>query len=202
MNLSDLAQKHGFKPKGILHVGAGWLEEAQQYEDMGVKAVIWVEADYPREQRQKRATQFGHALYECLPLSDRCECVDFRVASNDASSSILPFARHSTIYPDIVVKETHKMLTLRADQVFNEGLVPDIDTLVLDVQGAELKVLRGMGKLLDQIQRIWAEVNLKELYTGCVLKPELDDWLAKAGFGNSEFYPVHQEEWGECLYWR
>lgn len=202
MTLAELATKHGFKPTGILHIGAGWLEEAEQYRNMGVSRVIWVEADKPSDRRQKRATEFGHELYEFTPLSDKMECVEFSVASNEASSSILPFARHSELYPDIVVKEKRLQLALRADQLFNGQLSVDIDTLVLDVQGAELKVLKGMRRMIDQIQRAFVEVNLRELYTGCVLKPELDDWMWKAGFGHMEEYPVHLEEWQEQFFWR
>lgn len=202
MTLKELSEKHGFKPTGILHVGAGMLEEAEQYRDMGVEKVIWVEALPHSEDRFSRANEFGHELYEGTPFSDRQEDVILRVASNLVSSSILPFKRHSEVYSDIVVTKEIPMLAVPAADRLRGAFPPEIDTLVLDVQGAELKVLRGMGKLLDQIQRAWLEVNLKEMYAGCVLKPELDDWMAKAGFVNTEFFPVHDEEWGEALYWR
>lgn len=203
MTLKELSEKHGFKPTGILHVGAAMLEEAEQYRDMGVEKVIWVEALPDDEKRAERAKLFDHVLFQSCPLSDKTEIVEFQVASNSVSSSILPLKRHADVYPDIVVDKTLTMMTFRADFYFGiYGFLQEIDTLVLDVQGAELKVLRGMGKLLDQIQRAWLEVNLKEMYAGCVLKPELDDWMAKAGFVNTEFFPVHDEEWGEALYWR
>lgn len=201
-NLKELSEKHGFKPTGILHIGASELNEAQIYKDMGVSKVIWVEALPHDEKRENKAKEFGHELFEHLPLSDKCECIEFYVSNNEVSSSMLPFKRHAEVYPDIVVKKKLRMMTVRADTLFGKGLPPEIDTLVIDVQGAELKVLEGMGKLLEQIQRAFLEVNLKEMYSGCVLKPELDDWMAKAGFGNSEFYPVHDEEWGEGFWWR
>lgn len=202
MNLKDLFEKHQFHVNGILHVGAGWLEEAQLYSDMGVKKVIWVEALPATHKRRERAEQFGHELIEAIPFSDRTELVTLRVASNSVSSSILPFKRHSEIYPDIVVEEEIKALSLRADQVFQDHFPKEIDTLVLDVQGAELKVLRGMGKLLNQIQRIFTETNLTEMYEGCVLEPQLRDWLAKRGFVNWETFDVHLEEWREAFAWR
>lgn len=202
--LCDVCADHGIKPTGILHVGAAMLEEAEQYRDMGVKKVIWVEADKPSKRRQARAHEFGHDLFEYTALSDKREGVEFRVASNEASSSILPFARHSVIYPDIVVSESRPMFSERADEVFKDeyALPIEIDTLVLDVQGAELKVLRGMGKLLDQIKTAWLEINATELYTGCALRPDIEMWMRDKGFVNSDFQWVHQEEWGEELFWR
>lgn len=203
MTFPELAKIHGFKPKGILHVGAAMLEEAQDYKDMGVDTVVWVEAQPPNKQRQARAAEFGHQLYEFIPLSDKMERVSLRITSNEVSSSILPLKRHSSIYPDIFVTEEVPLITMRADNLFQGGLLPAaVDTLVLDVQGAELKVLNGMGNLLKQIQRVWAETNLKELYEGCVLKPQLDAWMLEHGFEYQEFHPVHLEEWGESLYRR
>lgn len=202
-NLKELSEKHSFKPTGILHVGASELNEAQLYKDMGVRTVIWVEALPHEDRRSAKAKEFGHVLFQACPFSDQQEIVEFQVTSNEVSSSILPLKRHAEVYPDIFVKKTLTMMTFRADFWFElYGFPEEIDTIVIDVQGAELKVLRGMGKLLDQIQRAFLEVNLKEMYDGCVLKPELDDWMAKAGFVNSEFYPVHDEEWGEGYWWR
>jgi FkbM family methyltransferase len=202
MKLPDLFRVHGWKCGGIMHVGAAMLEEAEDYQSMGNPRVIWIEALPKSERRESRAHEFKQTLYERLAFSDAREPVKLRVASNEASSSILPFGRHSAIYPDIVVTQEIDMESRRPDEFFGDKFPPEIDTLVLDVQGAELKVLKGMGRLLNQIQRIWCEVNLKELYTGCALKPELDAWLKEAGFPHSEEHPVHLEEWSEALYWR
>jgi len=201
MNLAEFCKLKSIKPKGILHVGACMLEEAQHYKDLGVDRVIWVEALPHDPARRARAAEFGHELHEFTPLSDRIETVSLRVASNIVSSSILPFKRHSEIYPDIIVKDEIPAITQRGDKLFNY-FPPEIDAMCVDVQGAELKVLKGMGMLLDQINVIYAEVNLRELYDGCVLKDELSTWLKQQGFVNQEFFPVHLEEWEEGAFWR
>lgn len=201
--LPELIRVHGyFKPTGILHVGAAMLEEAEVYHQLVGEKVMWVEAQPHSPLRKERADKFGQILFENVPFSDKTEPVILSITNNEVSSSILPLKRHSEIYPDIVVTQALRAYAARADDFFEAGLPSDINTLVLDVQGAELKVLKGMGKLLDQIEWIWAEVNLKELYEGCVLKPELDHWLAQHGFPLQEFFPVHHGEWGESLYRR
>lgn len=202
-NLHDLSLKHSFTPTGILHVGAGGLEEAELYSDMGIKTVIWIEALPEEAQRAERAKEYGQTLYNEVAFAEQDGHAILSVSSNSGvSSSILPFARHATIYPDVIVTERRTVRTVRADHFFVNGLPQEIDTLVIDVQGAERQVLEGMGNLLNQIKRIWAEVNLKSLYAGGALKPELDQWLFDRGFWHADFYMVHWPEWGECLYRR
>lgn len=202
MTLLELSRLHGFKPHAILHVGAGMLEEADMYREMGVEKVIWIEALPPSERRQSQAKKYGHQLYESTAFSDKTEPVHLSVASNEVSSSILPFNRHSVIYPDIYVKEVIPLTAVRADEFFGTAFPKSIDTLVLDVQGAELKVLNGLGSLIEQIKCVFAEVNLTSLYSGCVLKPELDQWMITKGFWDHDMRMVHWPEWSECLYRR
>lgn len=201
MTIKEIFTQRGIKPGGILHVGAAMLEEAQDYKDMGVETVIWVEAAPEDQTRYERACLFGHVLYDECALGEENGKATFRVASNGHSSSILPFARHSQLYPDIIVTEEIEVPMYRADHLFKH-FPPEIDTLVLDVQGAELMVLKGMGKLLEQIKWIHAEVSLTELYQGQALKPALDQWLKEHGFPRSEFFEVHISEWGEEIFYR
>jgi len=59
-----------------------------------------------------------------------------------------------------------------------------IDVLKLDVQGAELAVLRGGSGLLAQkrIRVIYAEVAFREMYAGQPLFRDVDAYLARAGY--------------------
>ena len=54
--------------------------------------------------------------------------------------------------------------------------------LVLDVQGAELKVLKGFGDLIGNVQSLRVEVSTRSFYRGQVLWPELNRWLLSRGF--------------------
>lgn len=201
MTLTELCQKHSFKPDGILHVGAAMLEEAEEYRDLGVKTVIWVEALPGDEERRERAKLFGHELHELLPLSDENNDIILKVTTNTFSSSILPLKRHYELYPEVTVEREIKTMSRRADGYFTT-FPKEINTLVLDVQGAELKVLRGMGQLIYQFQWCLVETFLTELYEGCALKPELDRWMRDRGFQNAEYIPVLEGEWGDTLYRR
>ena len=76
------------------------------------------------------------------------------------------------------------------------------DVVWMDLQGAELLALKGMGNLVDHIQVLHTEVVYRELYAGQVLFPDLHAWLLKR-----KFVQVHHQraitvpEWfGEAVY--
>lgn len=201
VNLKEACSRHGFIPAGIIHIGASMLEEAPLYQEMGVPLVIWVEALPKSEERYMVAQHYKHVLYEGLAFSDVDENTEFHVASNNVSSSLLPLAEHSRIYPDIRYVKDIPIRTRRADEFFGPHF-PHVDTLVLDVQGMELRVLKGFGDILKRIQRILTEVHLVELYSGSPKYDELRHWLADQGFSNWEFTPQHQGVFGDAFAWR
>ena len=65
--------------------------------------------------------------------------------------------------------------------------IEDIDLLNIDTQGYEMEVLKGSRKLLSQgIKYIILEVNKKELYEGCPLVKDIDNFLKKYDFISSD----------------
>ena len=58
--------------------------------------------------------------------------------------------------------------------------------LNVDLQGAELKALKGMGFWLKHCSHAYIEVNKAQLYKGCPLVQEIDDYLAQFGFVGME----------------
>jgi FkbM family methyltransferase len=77
------------------------------------------------------------------------------------------------------VVRTQEVQTVRLDDVEQAR---DADYLKLDVQGAELDVLRGAPKVLEQLVFIQVEVEFVPMYLGQPLFAEVDQALRKAGF--------------------
>jgi hypothetical protein len=76
----------------------------------------------------------------------------------------------------------------------------DYDHLCLDVQGAELEVLKGFGDILNNFKSILCEVSFVELYENQPLINDIDIFLK-----NFNFYRVidtnsHNGIWVDALY--
>ena len=80
---------------------------------------------------------------------------------------------------NFTVTSTSPIKTTRLDDV--EGL-PPIDFLKLDVQGAELDVLRGATQTLENVLVIESEVEFVPLYKDQPLFGEMQVFLRERGF--------------------
>ena len=57
-----------------------------------------------------------------------------------------------------------------------------IDAMKMDVQGAELDILKGAPKALESVRMLVAEVHLNKMYEGAALFGEVDGLLREHGF--------------------
>jgi FkbM family methyltransferase len=196
----ELIRKHGLQVGGVLHVGAHECEEAEAYVSEGVKDVVWLEAIPDLAEKQRRR---GHQVYQIVASDTDGTVVDFQVTNNGQSSSMLPLKEHKTFYPHIVVDKVLSLATKRIDTLAKEQKLDMslYDFLNLDIQGAELKALQGMGPLLNGFAAIYTEVNTGPLYEGCVQLNELDQFLDNCGFQRVDIR-MTDNKWGDALYVR
>lgn len=189
--------------KGVVHVGAHYGEEADKYQALGLTKVAWFEADpncLPK--LTDVVTPLGHTVHHVLLSQDDLKEVDFRIMSNNgSSSSLLTPKLHLQHYPNIWVVKSEKMITRRWDEwcAAYDFPVDDYNVLNLDVQGAELMVLTGMGQLLSKFDFIITEINTAELYDSCVLFDELTQYLTQFGFKLQQTV-MTDHQWGEAFY--
>jgi FkbM family methyltransferase len=204
--LAELSLRHRATPCGILHIGAHHAEERDIYRLMGVPQVLWVEAD-PANMDQLRANVAGYpgqrAVQACLTDVDGQATPFHRTNNQGQSSSILPLGTHRQHFEHIHVVEHTQLQTMTFLTLLErEGLsLAAYDFLVLDVQGAELLVLKGFGDALHQLNGAFVEVNLEALYEGCALLPEIDAYLARFGLVRRETL-ITSRKYGDALYLR
>jgi hypothetical protein len=74
--------------------------------------------------------------------------------------------------------------------------------LNLDIQGAELKALKGMEDYLNKVDYIYTEVNKDYVYKNCALVEELDEYLKKFNLFRVETYWCENLQWGDAFYIR
>lgn len=193
IDFSYLFREYQIKSTGVLHLGAHWGEEAQAYENRGIKEVIWVEAlPHAFRRLQKEMASMpklkSTCLQACLSDEDGKE-VTFNIASNmGQSSSFLEFGTHSVEHPSVKYIDRMKMITSRLDTLLlcNRLSVGPGWFLNIDLQGCELLALKGMGPLLWKFDHAYIEVNRKELYKGCPMVEDVDAYLAQFGFVGKE----------------
>lgn len=205
IDFRELFPKYGIRPKGVLHVGANRGEEFPVYMELGIKKQIWVEAYKPVFEQLKNTVQSNpeSICWNACVADENGEKVIFNVSNNGSqSSSILELGTHLTAHPEVHYINKIEMETVRIDKLFQNQFVDvnNYDFLNIDLQGAELKALKGMGKLLHGFNWAYLEVNKEELYKGCALVEDIDYFLGSFGFSRVETKWCGNTGWGDALY--
>jgi hypothetical protein len=137
-------------------------------------------------------------VLEVLAWSESNTPITFHITNATASSSAYDLQDHSIIYPSVKVVRSERIMGMRLDDVLSDQ--DFFDFLVLDTQGSELHVLKGLDFFLPNIKWIYTEVSRRPLYANGVLFDEIDSFLRKKGFG-LRFVKWHRGKgWGDALY--
>jgi FkbM family methyltransferase len=199
IDFRQLFPKYNIRPNGVLHVGANVGEEAPVYLELGIKHQVWIEANpiiYERLKNNLTNNPQAYAINACIG-DVQGERVTFHVSNNGSqSSSILELGTHLQQHPEVHYIEDVAMETQRIDMLKfpSEGL----DFLNIDLQGAELKALKGMGDLIKQFKWAYLEVNRAEVYKGCPLVEDIDFYLGAYGFTRVE--TKWCGNWGDAIF--
>ncbi len=169
--------------EGILHIGAHFGQEAQFYEDLNLN-VIWIEGDPTTYATLKSGikSRVNQNSYLALLGNIDSRNVNFYRTSNEGqSSSVYPLVDDlgfkSVIQEDII---SLPMITL--DSLFPDEKLRQYPYWLLDVQGAELLVLKGATRSLRYCKFLEVEVSTFPLYKNQPLFKEVTHYLANYGF--------------------
>jgi FkbM family methyltransferase len=191
--------------EGVIHIGANVGQEKDHYKNLGVKRVVWIEADPEifkilltniKKYRNNKA-------YNFLVTEKNNQKYTFNISNNAGnSSSIFELNQHKKIYPD--VKYNKKIIligkTLK-EIIFKKKInLNHFKILVLDVQGAELKVLQGAKYLLNKFNYIKLETSEFDLYRGNPLHSEISEYLYKFGFKEKKKIIIGKNNCGQKAY--
>ncbi|MEM8823341.1 MAG: FkbM family methyltransferase [Pseudomonadota bacterium] len=178
--------EHLRNARGIVHIGAHKGQERYIYRKLGLD-VLWIEGNpeiFPTLQQNLRRFPRQRPIQALLSETEGDEVV-FHVSSNDGlSSSILDFSGHSTFYPDVSMAGQMRLRTKTFDSVISENGIDltRYDAMTLDVQGAELIVLRGVGEHLRNFRWLTMETSDQETYAGGQTWGQLKAFLTPFGF--------------------
>lgn len=188
---------------GVIHVGASYGQERDIYADAGLP-VIWIEANPDTAEALKGNLVGRYANQKaiaCLVTDQDDVEYQFNVSNNNGfSSSIFPLALHKEVWPDV---DYSGQITLKSKTLASVLKGEDLDaynTLILDVQGAELKVLEGAAGLLKHFKYIRCESSNFPLYDGGALDWQLDDFTQKHGFQRVQTWEAKESQPGRGVY--
>lgn len=200
ISFTNLYKKYNMDIKGIVHIGAHYGEEIQEYVDNGIQNITVFEPltknfDVLTKRMQNiNANVSGHQV----ALGSSKGTAVMYLSSNQAqSSSILKPKQHLELHPDVSFDGTEEVEVCILDD-YDFG---DANFINIDVQGYELEVFKGGKKTLEQIDYIYCEVNRDEVYEGNPLVEEVDQFLSTYGFNRVETkWPEKYYTWGDALY--
>ena len=200
MTLHELIKKYNRQIKGILHVGAHECEELNDYlRYIPIEKMLWVEALPDKVYLCKQ--KYPGLLIENAIVSDVAEKVRFHVSNNGQSSSLLEFGLHSHFHPQV-----HYIGFFDSETKLLKDILPkyniNYNFLNFDIQGAELKALKGMEEYLNGVDYLYTEVNSDYVYKNCALVTELDEYLLKFGLHRVETQWLGDFRWGDAFYIR
>ena len=183
--MERLVSEYNVRPRSVIHVGAHLGEEAEDYQAAGVQDVLWVEGNCAlMDDLIAHVKRYpGQRAVEAIATDVDDEPVTLRLTTFSMASSILPLKQHLYFYPSMPEVDQIHGYGITVDTLLRQiDVKPTFDMANLDVEGAELYVLRGMTTVMPHLRWIYTEVNHEEMYEGCVLVPQMDEYLAGFGF--------------------
>lgn len=205
LDLRKLIDRYSLSIRGIIHVGAHTGEEMGLYRDLGIENIIWIEANpYLAVKVRRKILRMGlektnFIFSEVISDKDGDE-VEFKIMNNTATSSMLELGLNEE-RKNLKVDQKIKLSTTTLDTVIKGcGLdMNDYNMLNLDIQGVELRALKGMSKNLKHIDYVYTEINRVQNYKGCDQEKDLTEFLNTFGFKKVEERWL-KHGWGDALY--
>lgn len=186
--------------KGIVHIGAHYGEEIDEYISNGIQNITVFEPLFNNFQILSQRLHNMNANiqgYQVALGSEKGIATMYLSSNQSQSSSILKPKEHLDHHPDVFFDGTEEVEVDLLDNFDIRGA----NFINIDVQGYELEVFRGGKKTLEKIDYIYCEVNRGEMYEGNPLVEELDEYLGNYGFKRVETYwPETWYKWGDALY--
>lgn len=173
--------------KGVIHIGASNGYERNIYKKYSVKEVLWIEADPDVFQElKKNISKFDNnfAYNHLITDKDNSE-YNFLISSDDGqSSSIYNFKDQSQMYEDLKIVKNILLnsITFKSFVKKYEIDLKKFTCLVIDTQGAEMDVLKGMNNLIVNFKFIRIETAEFDVYENYPKLNIISEYLKKFGF--------------------
>lgn len=182
----------------ILDIGGCEGEESIRYSRIFPFAFIYIFEPVPKNQKLvvENIEKYQPNNIELVPMAaaDEDGSTEFYVSSghpdsngeydwdfgNKSSSLLAPQENNNPAWLEF--NEKIEVQTISLHSFLKENEINEVDFVHMDVQGAELKVLRGAKDFIHIIKAIWLEVTDVELYKGQPLRTDVEVFMSGNGF--------------------
>lgn len=184
----------------IFDIGACEGEDTIKYSKLYPNSKIYSFEPLPQNFEKIKANikkyEANNVSFFLQALSDKQDNSTFYVSSGapagyennqewnfgNKSSSLLPPDKVSEEFEWLKFDQQIKVQTNTLFDFCQEQNIEQIDFVHMDVQGAELLVLKGAGSYIKKIKSIWLEVEKISLYKNQPLKKDIEIFMKQSGF--------------------
>lgn len=184
----------------IFEIGGCEGEDAIRYSNLFPNSKIYTFEPLPENANRikNNISAYGKGNIVLLPyaLSDKNETAEFHVSSGtpqgqenneswdfgNKSSSLLAPDKHIDLVEFISFKNIITVRTRTLAAFCECHGIKSIDFIHMDVQGAEMMVLSGAGKMIAEVKAIWLEVSKVSLYKNQPLANDIEKFMSENNF--------------------
>ena len=182
-------------PSTILHVGAHHGQDRQSYRKLGAKKIIWGEASTENAAKLRSLYPEDEVIERIFWDESNLIINFFNSKKSENSSAIKPNNIDSI---DVTDGRTITVDEVMSTEISNEKLL-----IVLDVQGAELHVLKGSKETLKKAKYVVIEIALKSQgYEETPSEEDIDTFMKNNKFTKSINRISHEGSYKDQLYIR
>lgn len=209
-----LVQKYGIKTKGVVHVGAHWAEEHEEYLAQGIEYFIYIE---PCEKAFRVLHEKFHDDENVIRIQRACSDYTGKAImytgdntiNHGQSNSLLRPDKHLQLHPEVAFDGEEEVTVDTLSNLISKLNPPkfggvawfrNFKLLVMDTQGTEGRVIRGANVILGYFDYVYTEINFDSVYENCTRAEELD--LLLHDFERVETGVKVGGMWSDALYIR
>jgi len=183
----------------LFDVGACEGEESIRYSKIFPFSSIYIFEPLPKNQIHiiENISKYNFENLNLIPfaVSDEDGEAEFYVSSghpenlstdldwdfgNKSSSLLSPEKSNNPSW--LSFEEKIQVETIKLASFSKKNEISEVDFMHMDVQGAELKVLKGANEFIKNIKAIWLEVSDIELYKNQPLRIDIEEFMISNGF--------------------
>lgn len=204
ISLSKIVRDYDVNIRGVIHIGAHYGQEYEDYVKLGVSEMMFFEPIKENYQKLHKHLIDSPEIktYNVALGNETGSKMMFVERVKGQSCSVLEPKTHLKLHPHIKFTEMEEVVMMKLDSIIFDRR--KYNMINIDVQGYELEVFKGSVETLKSIDTIYTEVNFEEVYKNCCVVEELDSFLKSFGFvrvltKDSGASKTHNT-WGDALY--